>query len=46
MLPSVRRELMVERKIFLMKNANDKGSNASSPVRSERMRRIIEEARQ
>ena len=46
MLPSVKRELMVERKLFLMKNGSDKGSNTSSPVRSGRIRRIIDEARQ
>ena len=41
MLPLVRRELAIERKIFLLKNIHQKDSNTSSPTKSERIRRVI-----
>ncbi len=45
MLPSVRRELLIERKLYLMKKSSETSSPFSSPVRTSRIRSIISEVR-
>ena len=44
LLPSVKRELIIERKIFLIKNSGN-SSPTSSPVKSARIRSIISDTK-